>query len=416
MYSSIGFHTASIFMKTTVKEAALIYEDFIRYGKETREIRVRPIRTTKINPNADQFIKNLYASLPQFHKMEYPCQGKGLSWELRRRMKSPAYITQKLTGEDKPCSIKATINPKVLNGEMDYLTAATVDCLDEVEVSFDIEAAKISPLLKKLDSYDYNRIDYCFNGDMQELKVGCTAEQMMKLIKRGNVPDSFNEPIKYDNKSHRGKSYKYSFYLESNSVVINCYWKSKQLEERYPNNLCLGDSHNLIRFEVQCKFPKVYAMSSKVEKRAGGSHSTTMKEMISDRVCWDVIERYFHKVVRKGNYFTLDGARWMVEAYHFRQDKEDRLIDALELVNECRGIAKAKATLQGETLKNFKRSLKDLDEIFVNPVTIPRNWGIDYIPNLLRAYYDSIYLDQFIPMKEFVAEKHISAYLNNLKI
>ena len=145
--------------------------------------------------------------------MEYPCQKKGLSWELRRRMKSPAYITQKLIGEDKPCSIKAKINPKVFNGEMDYLTAATEDCLDEVEVSFDIEAAKISPLLKKLDSYDYNRIDYCFNGDMQELKVGCTAEQMIKLIKRSNIPDSFNEQIKYDNNSHRGKSYKYSFYF-----------------------------------------------------------------------------------------------------------------------------------------------------------------------------------------------------------
>lgn len=411
MRSSIGCHTANIFMKATTKEAALIYEDFIRYGKETGKIRVRPIRTTKIDPHADPFIKKLFSGLPKFHRMEYLCREKGLKWELRRSMSSPAYITQKLTGEDKPCSIKAKINPRILNGETDYLTAATADCFEEVEVSFDIEAEKISPSLKNFDSYSYNRIDYCFNGDTQELKTGCTAGQMMKLIKRGNIPDDFTELKEYDKSSHRGKPHKHSFYLKNNSVVINCYGKNVQLKKQYPDNICLGDSQDLIRFEVQCKYPKVYAMSSKIEKRVGGSHSMTMKEMISDRVCRDVIVKYFNKIVRKGNYFTLDGARWMVEAYHFRQDKEDRLIDALELVSECRGIAKAKATLQGEEVKDFKRSLKDLDEIFVNPVTIPRNWGIDYIPNLLKAYDHTICDEHLVFLNEFKAGELLSEYL-----
>lgn len=411
MRSSIGCHTANIFMKITVKEAALIYEDFMRYEKETGGIRIRPIHTTKIDSNTDPFIKKLYSSLPKIHRIEYLCKNKGIRWELRRNTRSPAYITQKQSGEDKPCSIKAKINPKILSGETDYLSAATADCFEEVEVSFDIEAEKISSSLKNFNSYSYNRIDYCFNGDIQELKIGCTAEQMMKLIKRSNIPDGFIELKEYDKNSHRAKAYKHSFYLKNNSVVINCYGKNAQLKQQYPDNICLEDSRDLIRFEVQCKYPKVYAISSKIEKRAGGSHSILMKEMISDKVCRDTIEKYFHKIVRKGNYFTLDGARWMVEAYHFRRDKEERLIEVLEFISECRGIAKAKDKFRGEELKEFKRSLKDLDEIFVNPVTIPRNWGIDYIPNLLQAYDNTIFDEHLVFLNEYKARKLLSEYL-----
>jgi len=136
-----------------------------------------------------------------------------------------------------------------------------------------------------------------------------------------------------------------------------------------------------------------------------------MNEMVSDKVCKDVVTKYFNKVVRKGDYFTLDGARWMVEAHNFRKDKEERLIYALELINECRGIAKAKSKLLGEDLKDFKRSLKDLDDILVNPVTIPREWGIDYLPNLLRAYFDEIMEEQVMTSREYLFNEYLSELL-----
>lgn len=42
--------------------------------------------------------------------------------------------------------------------------------------------------------------------------------------------------------------------------------------------------------------------------------------------------------------------------------------------------------LQGEELAAFRRTLNDLDEININPVTIPREWNIPRIPNLLYTY------------------------------
>jgi len=102
----------------------------------------------------------------------------------------------------------------------------------------------------------------------------------------------------------------------------------------------------------------------------------------------------------------------MIEAHNFRQDKEDRLMFALEHVNLCRSIAKAKSKLQGDDLKEFKRSLKDLDEIFVNPVTIPKKWGVKHIPNPLRAYHEHIYDEQLIFNNEFAFLQLLNEYLD----
>lgn len=75
-------------------------------------------------------------------------------------------------------------------------------------------------------------------------------------------------------------------------------------------------------------------------------------------------------------------------------------------------MAKAKAKLHGPDVTDFNRSLKDLDRILVNPVTIPRRWNIGHIPNLLRAYDDSIYVEELIPEQEYSARQHIVEFLS----
>lgn len=107
----------------------------------------------------------------------------------------------------------------------------------------------------------------------------------------------------------------------------------------------------------------------------------------------------------------MDDARSIVETYNFRRDKEERLIYALEMVNESRGIEKAKTKMYGPDLDDFKRSLKDLDNMLINPVTIPRRWNIRYIPNPLRSYYDALYEEELVPVSEYQARKHIDEFL-----
>ena len=103
-----------------------------------------------------------------------------------------------------------------------------------------------------------------------------------------------------------------------------------------------------------------------------------------------MIDKYYKKTIDSGDWYTLQEAIRIVQSYHFNSQKEDRLIKALVFVNDCRSVAKAKAAYQGSDLDAFKRTLKDLSNLRINPVTIPREWGIKHIPNLLYAYSDKV--------------------------
>ena len=182
----------------------------------------------------------------------------------------------------------------------------------------------------------------------------CSPEQMIALIKKGNIPASYKEREEYDAKKRRKVTDKNSFYLTNKSSVINFYWKYSQQKRKHPNYLYREDSRYVIRFEVQCRYLKLYAMSkgkkkeSKLYKRDEGISmdelfkrieaneiyhpSIPMDVILIDRILEEVVQKYFYKVIRKGGYFTLDDARDIVLSYHFRRNKEERMIYAEQLI------------------------------------------------------------------------------------
>ena len=98
----------------------------------------------------------------------------------------------------------------------------------------------------------------------------------------------------------------------------------------------------------------------------------------------------------------------MIHSKHFHSQKEERLIRALKLVNDCRSITKAKAAYQGSDLVAFKRTLGDLASLGINPVTIPREWGIKHISNLLYAYFDKV-------SEEYINNQWEEEFISNYK-
>ena len=422
MITSLGFHTFTIFQRLTYYDALKLYDDF----KNHEGVRVRPYGMDENHPG----------TYPKGYIIEYLEKGRGISWYLRFSHQfaplvgysndslNPGYLSA-----PEQYSVRATINPKILLWTKDYLAAATEDYLDDVEAVFNKEAAKISPILRTFDYYSMNRIDYCLNIDLEELHMGCTPEQMIALIKRGDTPRHFTESVKYDKKSHRPKANADAHYLQSKSITINYYAKQEQLYKMNPDCPDLDAARNLVRYEIQCEYPKVYSLAK--DKRFESKLYNSMSEeelcnaimdrniltvpidlLISDSVAKMITEKYFNKVIRKGDYFTLAGARWMVKKHGFRQSKEERLLSALDTVNVCRGIAKVKRWISGDGLHDVKRSLHDLDEILVNPVTIPREWGIKHIPNPLRAYNASVADNQVLNDNEIRFSELLAEYLS----
>jgi len=253
-----GFHTFSFFQKLRWEEYESLGNGFARYMNESGDMKSYPIKDKK---NPERIIGWEYFYKPT----------KGIRWRLFYIKINPNLTIH---------GIEAIVTPKVLT-ENNFIAAATEADIHRVEVLFNKEAEKISPIISKFGQCSVNRADPCLNLDLRELDFPCSPKQMMALIKQGNIPRHFKERKKYDKAAHRMKAADDSFYLESDS---------------------------------------------------------------------------------------------------------------------------------GSALQDFKRSLNDLDNILVNPVTIPRKWGVKYIPNLLKAYYDSIYT-RLLFANELRYCRHLREYL-----
>jgi len=59
----------------------------------------------------------------------------------------------------------------------------------------------------------------------------------------------------------------------------------------------------------------------------------------------------------------------------------------LEIIKECEGIRSVKNVLKEKELEDFRRSIRELERLNINPVIIPEDWGIKKIPNLLTNFY-----------------------------
>lgn len=425
MFTSCGYHTFTIAQSLTQEQADMLLKAFKKYRDDKNEICIIECPQYSKDPNG------------RHYEVVYPKQYKGISWRIRF-----SDIGFLIDGEYRPCSIKATINPKVLIGEKSYIQAANAAFMSDIVSHFDYEAEKIAPLIRGFYHYSFNRIDYCINFDVSELRFDCPPELrkelpklIMKLIKHGDIPDGYREEYGVENQ----------FYLKGEAAVINIYWKYAQLEQKFADCRDLGASYDIIRFEVQCKYPKVYQMQKRIKKevreqkavledelRKSGYYDIEfdlgpdynsdtvcenkngyvnkqtivdvdrlsdirsiafrldkidiMEMIISDKRCDNEIEKYFNRVIKKGDYYTFAAARNIIIKKTTKWEKAARLINALEQVRSYGGISKVKKMLQEKELENFRRSLRELAELNINPVTIPEEWGIKRIPNLLANY------------------------------
>lgn len=403
--TSMGYHTFAFFQKMNEEEYQILENDFLGYIGETGKLK----RSPALNRDEVQI------GWQYSYKDD---KDKGIHWVmLSSKAKNNYFIRGVLT----------IINSKSLI-ENNYIAAAEENDLKDVEEIYNREVENISKVFLKFGACSLNRADPCLNIDLNELRFPCTPEQMMKLIKRGNIPRHYKEREEYDKKQRRMITDKDSFYLESKSSVINYYWKYPKVGKKHPDYKNRESFRNVIRFEVQCKYLKLYILSKDIREKSKyyiHEEGLSLDEMyqrmcngtrnpaipidvvLSEKNYESIICRDFYRVLRKGDYFTLDIARDIVESYHFKRSKEERMIDALELINDSHGITKAKAKLQKNELTEFNRAIKELDCILVNPVTIPRRWDIKHIPNLLRAYYDAIFEEQLVPKQEYYARKRI---------
>lgn len=393
--SSLGFHTMTLSLNLIGDIIYQLLDDFIRYNEKTGLLLM--YRKNEEGEYIKYFPeKGNIPYLPTDILIRYDIKNnrnKGIRWHIYDgHFHYMGYI------------LDVIINPKTLSNVYDYITAATYCDMKMAIINFNDEMRKISPLLKTFYEYNIKRVDYCINFYLKELAPECTQEQIIVLLKRGDIPPSYKEWTEYDEKAHRNKSRPESFYLYNSSVTINCYSKYMQLMNQSMENQKKGyapispnileAAQDIIRFEVQCKYHKTFTLNQKAE--ALGNHDLNKYKTILGQAFYnEQVYSYWNKVIGKGDWYSMQEAIRIIQSKPFNSQKENRLIEALHSVSQHRSIATAKSLLEGYRLEAFKRTLNELSNLNINPVTIPKRWNICHIPNLLYTYYNKAEIDKF---------------------
>ena len=269
--------------------------------------------------------------------------------------------------------IKIILNPVKLLRK-NKLEVIEEDHLEKLRKVFAEEIKKIHVSLPILDYWTVNRIDYAININTPYVK------EYIKLFQRADKPKGFKEL--YCSKSKKRKQLEGSFYLFSESVVINFYNKES---ERLKQDFNADEAKNILRLEIQCKQLKINTL--KVKNRFD---SKCLKNYINKDISFKQIEYYYNNTIGRGNYYKLSEAISMIEDSNYTKNTKNKLVEVLKAINKNRSVWKARENSKYSS-SCFNRYLEKIKDLNINPVTIPCRWKIDNLKNIKSYLFQGSY-------------------------
>ena len=301
--------------------------------------------------------------------------------------------------EDGYSILKVIVNPaKLLYGYDAFETiGATPEILNQMSTAFieAMEEASGETFLPSMKNWVVRRIDYAVDIHLEYPYQ--YPHQYISLLKKGDKPKSYRDKAK-------GKTG--SCYWGCASTTGNIYYKAAQMIQEGKSHELAEKARNILRFEVQCKSPKVGYLRKKKDLESRELHHLFCREIAEG-----VLLSYCRRVYKTGDYYSYHAA----EAHMKRLGAAKRRLRAcqnvLSAIAQTRSISEARKQLTeaGLIVKNskppmelrysvaqFRRNCKKISDMNINPVTIPREWKINYLPSvygmiesMLMANYNS---------------------------
>ena len=286
-----------------------------------------------------------------------------------------------------------------------------------------IEGLEAYPNIKNLDKWKVRRIDYCVQFKVHDIKT------YIKLLQRGNKPYRGNYVIPFLpdrkeyvrdiskigltnelRKTHKpgsvyfiGGHYDKDNKIKNGSMIINFYdkcfeMKSYKNKGRYTER-DFNKAENVLRIEIQCLREKIDSIIDKYdlyrEENGIRIKDKRLVRFLNPTITKDILLTKYQEVGDKGNYYKkADAFKFIDETKNIRN--KSRLKYILNLVNGRGGSGatvwkvyeKIKAN-PGEyeiTAKQFKKGIRKLNDIGINPVTLKAQYELDE----LKSLYDEI--------------------------
>ncbi|WP_042356969.1 hypothetical protein [Bacillus rubiinfantis] len=266
-------------------------------------------------------------------------------------------------------------------------TIQLLDCspqsVDKLKLELDAKISEISYMLPSAEGWIVSRIDYAINLTTSYVK------QCVELAKRSNDPYRYKDTINLPGSSYR----------KSKSVVLNFYDKqdhiAKYIDSSSANSYLIEEAKDIFRVEVQCinqnklnHLRKKYDLPNK---------ATIYNYLSRPKMAKDIILYHYKSVIGTSDFYSLYEAIKLVYTTNWSIRKKENVKKWLQIIAQARNITRArKQFVEGTVIKNtqilvkgsqntFTNYIKACKEIGLSPITIPRDWGISYIPNPIRS-------------------------------
>jgi hypothetical protein len=165
--------------------------------------------------------------------------------------------------------------------------------------------------------------------------------------------------------------------VENKSLSINFYDKRYQLSQVFKDSVDDICPDNVIRFEIQCKYLKVYNVSRKNQLER------TLEQLSKEELSMEHILYYYEKTIGIEDCYSLNEARELIYNSKYSRDTKELMIDVLKLIAQKRSVWRTRASDEFDE-DDFNKAIKKIKKMGINPVTIPNHLGISHLPNLIE--------------------------------
>lgn len=176
----------------------------------------------------------------------------------------------------------------------------------------------------------------------------------------------------------KGRGEVESYYIQLKSYRINIYDKFTEMAGKGGQNGIEEKEKYLLRFEIQVLKDFLNRQVRNNNNLGNDSIKRELQYFNQSDTEYCIMQKYLHKIIGGGNYYTYDVALEIVNASEKTKNKKEKLCRVLYLVAKHGGIRNFLDCINKGTItdcgveETAKGYLKELHELNVNPVTISR--------------------------------------------
>lgn len=287
------------------------------------------------------------------------------------------------------CTIKINLQRIVNNGQKTTQTYIDENKFNTLADNFAKFIKDTLPLRTNINSWGLIRLDYNIDIRLTPAEV----EHYIILLQRGNKHHSWHlhefleekKARKATKHGNRKKTHPHgSVLFDNKQYSVNIYDKYfERLKEKETRNTITDEeleaSKGILRIEVQTKRNKLTSIKNLLLK-----DTYFEGKPIEYFAKYDIAVPFLVKVITdicgEADYCTMKEAKKRIKRGIKGIKTKDTLIKFLELVTHTKSLWRAKK-LYNERL-SINTVLKHLNALDINPVTIPKSFGINNLDNL----------------------------------